>query len=75
MTRPLASTDVFVDDFIQLGQGGPSRMHAIQWHLWHAVHQVLAQPAETSAEQPKATSIKKLQKGDGSWTTRKVPLG
>ena len=50
-------------------------MHAIRRHLWHAVDQCLAQPPETSAERPEATSIKKLQKGDGSWTTRKVPLG
>ena len=76
LTRPLANADVFVDDFIQPGQGGPRRMHAIRGTSgWHAVNQVLAQPAETSAEWPKATSIKKLQKGDGSWTTRKVPLG
>ena len=50
-------------------------MHAIRRHLWHTVDQVLTQPAETSAKRPKAMSIKKLRKEDGSWTTRKVPLG
>ena len=66
MTKPLASADVFVDNFIQLGQGGPQRMHAIRQHLWHAVDRVLAQPSETSAKQPEAMSLKKLQKSDGS---------
>ena len=41
-------------------------MHAIRRHLWHAVNQVLAQLAETSADWPKALSTKKLRKGDGS---------
>ena len=49
-------------------------MHAIRRHLWHAVDQVLAQPAKTSHEQPEAISIKKPRKGDGSWTTRKILL-
>ena len=49
-------------------------MQAIRRHLWHAVDQALAQPAETSADPPEAMSIKKLQKGDGSWT-HKVLLG
>ena len=50
-------------------------MRAIQCHLWHAVDQVLAQPAETNKERPEAISLKKLRKGDGSWTARKVLLG
>ena len=49
-TKPLGHTDVFVDDFIQLGQGGTQRMQAIRRHLWHAVDQVLAQPAETNQD-------------------------
>ena len=50
-------------------------MKATRHHLWHAVDQVLAQPSETSHERPEAISIKKPQKGDGSWTTRKTLLG
>ena len=50
-------------------------MRAMRRHLWHTVDQVLAQPAETSDERPEAISIKKLRKGDGSWTTRKTLLG
>ena len=62
MTKPLGNTDVFADDIIQLGQGGPCRMHATRRHLWHAVDQALAKPAETSEERPEAISIKKPQK-------------
>ena len=62
VTKPPGNTDVFADDIIQLGQGGPCRMHATRRHLWHAVDQALAKPAETSEERPEAISIKKPQK-------------
>ena len=62
MTKPLGHTDVFADDFIQLGQGGPSGMDAMRCHLWHAVDWVLAQPAETSDERPEAISSKSYEK-------------
>ena len=42
--RPLGKTDVFVDDFIQLGQGGQARMNALRNHLLHDINQILAQP-------------------------------
>ena len=42
--RPLGKTDVFVDDFIQLGQGGQARMNALRDHLLHAIDQILACP-------------------------------
>ena len=74
-TKPVGTTDVFVDDFIQLGQGGPKRMRAIRRHLWHAVDGSLATPESVGLERPEAISLKKLLKGDGSWTTRKVLLG
>ena len=73
--KPLGNTDIFADNFIQLGQGGPRGMHAMRRHPWHAVDRVLAQPAETGDERPEAFSTKKPQKGDGSWTTRKILLG
>ena len=40
--RPLASNDVFVDDFIQLGQGGRRRMRILRRHLLHAIDEILA---------------------------------
>ena len=73
--RPLASTDAFIDDFIQLAQGGPRRMKAIRRHLPHAVDRVLASPEVTNDKRLEAISLKKLLRGDGSWATRKVILG
>ena len=41
---PVAHTGVFVDDFIQLGQGGPRRMRALRNHLLKAINEVLVRP-------------------------------
>ena len=73
--KPLGATDVFVDDFLQLGQGGPDRMKALRRCLLHAVDDVLALPSVTTEKRNEAVSLKKLLKGDGSWATRKVILG
>ena len=73
--RPLAHTDVFVDDFIQLGQGGPKRMKALRRHLLWAVDSVLAMPDVSDTDRNEAVSMKKLLKGDGAWETRKLLLG
>ena len=73
--RPLASNDVFVDDFIQLGQGGKKRMHTIRRHLLHALDEILAQPNADEKHRNEAVSLKKMLKGDGSWSTRKLILG
>ena len=75
MKRPLGDTDVFMDDFLQLGQGSPARMNGLRRHLLSTVDQVLAQPAHTEAQRTEALSLKKLLKGDGSWSTRKINLG
>jgi hypothetical protein len=72
--KPVGTTDVFMDDYIQVGQGGPKRMQKLCRHLLEAVDQFLAQPGE-ELHQNKAITLKKLQTGDGSWTTRKVVLG
>ena len=50
-------------------------MVALRGHLLHAVDQVLAKPASHEHHRVEAVSLKKLQKGDGSWSTRKVILG
>jgi len=73
--RPTGDTDVFVDDFIQLGQGSPRRLKALRTHLLHAIDKVLAQPALDEPHRQEAVSLKKLLKGDGSWATRKLILG
>ena len=74
-TRPLGLTDVFVDDFIQIGQGGRDRMAALRDHLLHAVDEVLSQPTPDEKHRAEAISLKKLLQGDGSWSTRKLILG
>ena len=71
---PLGHTDVFVDDFIQVGQGGTKRLRALRNHLLAAVDDVLAQPTP-GENRTEALSIKKILKGDSSWSTRKTILG
>ena len=73
--RPVGHTDVFVDDFIQLGQGGPRRMGALRRHLLHSIDSVLAKPDVSDDMRNEAVSLKKMKKGDGSWSTRKELLG
>ena len=75
LTKPLGHTDVFVDDFILLGQGGKRRMKGMRRHLLHAIDSVLARPAADEPHRNEAASIKKLKAGDGSFATRKVILG
>ena len=74
-SKPVGLTDVYVDDYIQAGQGGPNRMKALRRHLWHQVDRVLAPPDVSEHKRNEAISLKKLRKGDGCWTTRKVILG
>lgn len=74
-SRPVGDTDVFVDDFIQLGQGGSRRLKALRGHLLRAIDQVLSRPNADETHRNEAISLKKLLKGDGSWNTRKLILG
>ena len=64
LTKPIGHTDVFVDDFIQLGQGSPTCMRTLRWHLFHAVDQVLAKPDVSADQRREALSLKKMMKGD-----------
>ena len=73
--RPLSETDVFVDDFILLGQGGAEKLRNQRRHVLHAVDKVLTKPDVHNRPRHEAVSVKKLRKGDGSWTTRKQVLG
>ena len=75
LTKPLGHTDVFVDDFIQVGQGGKRRMRALRDHLLHAIDQVLEDPNLCCRKRAETVSLKKLLQGDGSFNTRKLILG
>jgi hypothetical protein len=45
LTSPVGTMDVFVDDFIQLGQGSPHHLQTLQHpQLLHSVNAVLSQP-------------------------------
>ena len=44
LNLPVNHTDVFVDDFIQLGQGGQRRLNSQRDHLLHAIDEVLDRP-------------------------------
>ena len=73
--RPVATVDVYMDDFIALGQGPPRRLRTLRRHLLHAIDAVLA---PLRADDPFGTepiSVKKLRKGDASWQTTKTVLG
>ena len=42
--RPLGDTDVHMDDFIQIGQGGKTRMRCLRDHLLWDIDAILARP-------------------------------
>jgi hypothetical protein len=68
------STDVFVNDFIQAGQGDAQQLTDLRRQLLHCVDEVLARPLPNEGRN-EAVSLKKLLKGKGSWGTRKLILG
>ena len=74
LQKPVAYTDVYVDDFVQLGQGSSNKLNAIRNVFFHTLDQVLRSP-EPEENRNEAVSLKKLRKGDGSWHTRKTIVG
>ena len=73
--QPSAYVDVFVDDFEALAQGrsGGRRVRRI---LLHAVDNVLRPLNATDSKfLRELVSLKKLQKGEYSWSTVKLVLG
>lgn len=74
--KPLLDTDVYMDDFIQAVQGGPSRRARARRILFETIDEVF-QPlaSEPTKNRQEPISTKKLQKGDARWATRKNVLG
>ena len=73
--RPLSYVDIFVDDFIGLAQEY-SNSRRVRRILLHAIDDVFRPLDSTDSpfrRQP--ASLKKLDKGDCSWSTVKVILG
>ena len=74
--KPLGTFDVFVDDAIGLAQGGTLRRQRLRRILFTAIDTVFRPlDAGDSPHRQEPISVKKLLKGDGCWTTRKVILG
>ena len=73
---PLVYYDIYVDDFLGLGQGSLARLQGARRLLFHKIDTVL-RPLDLQ-DPPARTepiSVKKLLKGDASWSTRKEVLG
>jgi hypothetical protein len=74
--RPLAKVDVFVDDFIGLVQGSPSKLSKIRCTLLHTLDQVLHPLDKFDGPHCKEpASTKKLKQGDPYRATWKLILG
>ena len=73
---PLAYTDIYVDDFCNLVQGNENRRRVVLRIILHTIDEVLRplDPAMAGIHNEPA-SVKKLKKGDGTWSTLKVILG
>ena len=74
-SRPLSYVDVFVDDFLGLAQEY-SNSRRVRRILMHAIDDVFRPlDLEDSPFRRQPISLKKLEKGDCSWSTIKVILG
>lgn len=74
--KPLQSWDVYVDDFLGLAQGNRTLRRKVKRALLQALDKVFRPLDEHDRpERQEPASLKKLKKGDGTWTTRKVLLG
>ena len=74
--RPLQYWDVYVDDFLAVAQGNKSRLRWIKRTLLHSLDRVFRPlHVEDLRTRQEPASIKKLKKGDATWSTRKVMLG
>ena len=75
--RPLRYADVFVDDAILVAQGDPASLNAFRRKLLHLNDRVFHpnDKADDLSIRREPISLKKLDKGDACWATRKIVLG
>ena len=71
---PLAYVDVYVDDFIKLAQGWANALK-VRRHTYHHIDSVFRPNDAFDVDRKQPISVKKLEKGDDSWSTEKVILG
>ena len=68
--------EVFVDDFVGMGQGMTAKLSNIRRMLLHSLDEVLRPlDPDDDAYRKKPASTKKLWQGDAAWGTRKLILG
>jgi hypothetical protein len=72
---PTKEVDVYVDDFIAVAQGNTSQLAAMRDTLLHSIDQVFQPNDEEDAKRAEPVSLKKLDKGDASWSTKHTILG
>ena len=74
--RPLKKVEVFVDDFVGMGQGTMAKLSNIRRTLLHSLDEVLRPlDPDDDAYRKEPASTKKLWQGDAAWGTRKLILG
>jgi hypothetical protein len=70
--RPLALTEIYVDDYIQAAQGDPPTLTHIRQTQFHAIDDVFhpLHPAD-NPHWTEPMSVNKLCQGDTSWSLAK----
>ena len=71
LQKPIAYTDVYVDDFLLLSQGNKRRRKHVKQALLHSLDRVF-RPLDAADN---SALIKKLKKGDATWQTQQTMLG
>ena len=75
-SRPLRYLDVYVDDFISACQGTLCQHLAALQTIFNTINKVFCLlSSEDPPLQQEPISVKKLGKGDATWSTQKVVLG
>jgi hypothetical protein len=76
LRHPLQQWYVYVDDFIGVVQGNLKRRQRVKQALMHALDKVFRKVDELdNPHRQEPASLKKLLKGDATWSTRKAVLG
>jgi hypothetical protein len=74
--RPLQKVDLFVNDFIGLGQGNQAALSHIRCTLLHTLDEVFrGVDALDGPHHKEPAPTKMLRQGDAFWETRKLTLG
>ncbi|CAK9058977.1 Uncharacterized protein (Fragment), partial [Durusdinium trenchii] len=74
--QPLAEVDVYVDDFIAVAQGDRDRLKKVRATVLHSIDSVFRPNDERDPKtRSEPVSLKKLDKGDASWSTNHTILG